>query len=121
MDGAFRLFLLDLLGPAEYVHYLFDGINSDDSVLGGPFEQELGHPLFDPFDYLGVGIAGRHVLEVCGHGLRGLLFEGECISPDADSFYLFHPLSVSMARTISCQAMSISLSCSGPCVDSSQR
>ena len=113
-SGTLGLFLLYLFRATKYVHYLLDGGQCDDSVRRCPFEQEFGHPLFDTFDDLGIGIVCRHILQISGYCLRGLFFKGESVSPYADSFYLFHPLSVSIARTISCQALSMSLSCSRP-------
>ena len=108
--GVVRLVLGYALGTAEDVYDAEDHGFARNSVLSYPFAEELRHAFLDPFGNLGVGIVSGHLLEVAVQFRGGFRFEREGVSAYADFFYLFHFLRVSIAFTISCQAVSMSAS-----------
>ena len=122
-----RLFLLnrrlDVLGldPLRTAQDVKDGadvVHRGDAVLSTAFQQQLGHPFLDAFhDFLTAGLAqimGFQVLQIGLHLRGSVFFEREGIASDAHFFNLFHRLSVSMLKTISCHAASISASWARP-------
>ena len=119
LPGGSRLagglfFGLQPLRTPENIYDFRDCLLRHDSFRGSLLQQQFRHPLFYPFHYLAAAVESLQFAQICSGGGRGFGLHREGVSAHADCFYLFHCFRVSIARTISCQAASISASWARP-------